>query len=118
GLGFEGANEAGDSLGSAVALGVIVGSGGAALDELDDGAADNGGVGEFADRAKVFRSGDTEADGNGQLGELAQPLREQGGVSRELVARAGNAGARNRIHESLGGGSDALQSFIGAGGRG
>src|ERR1700742_4164742 len=41
-----------------------------ALDKRDDGAADDGGIGEGGDRAHVFSIGDAEAERDGELREL------------------------------------------------
>ena len=63
------------------------GFGGVGLfDERDDGAADDGGIGELADGADVRGVRDAEADGDGQLGELAQAGDEVGGVGGDVVS--------------------------------
>ena len=56
------------------------------LDERDEGAADDGGVGELADGGDVLGVGDAEADGDGQLRVPAQALDELRGIAGQLSA--------------------------------
>ena len=56
------------------------------LDDGDQRAADDGGVGEFAHRGKVLRVRDAEADRDGQIRISAQALDELFGVGGKETA--------------------------------
>src|SRR5579864_5084005 len=62
-----------------------------ALDERDDGAADDGGVGEVCDGFDVLRCGDAEAECDGERRELLETADELFSVGGELGLRAGDA---------------------------
>ena len=84
-----------------------------ALDECDDGAADDGGIGEVRDRFNVLRCRDAEAEGDGELRELLEATNELFGVGGEFGLRAGNADARDGVDEAAGVLGDGAEAFVG-----
>ena len=95
--------------------------GGGGLDELDQGTADDGGVGKLSNGGDVFRGGDAEAESDGEverLGEGAQAVDELLGVAGDLLLGAGDADAGDGIDEAAAGRGDGLEALVGAGGRG
>src|SRR6185437_5512704 len=71
-----------------------------ALDERDDGAADDGCIGKVGDSAHVLGVGDAKAERDGELRELLEAAHELFRVCGELGLRAGDADARDGVDEA------------------
>ena len=84
---------------------------------LNDCTADDKGIGIGKDFPRLLRGADAEAQSDRQRAEASNALDEQTGIVTELLARAGDAGARNRIDKASGMSADDLEPLVGAGGR-
>src|SRR5260370_17984803 len=86
-------------------------SSGILFDDVDDGAANDRALGEFADRCELLRRRDSETDGNGKVGEAADALDESLGVAGHLLARAGEPTAGVRVNKPGGNLWHSLQTL-------
>ena len=76
--------------------------GGAVLfQQLDDGRANDGTIGDACHLRGLLRGGDAEADGAGRLGVFPHHLHDGGKVGLDLTAGAGDAEAGHDIQKSL-----------------
>ncbi len=70
------------------------------LQMTHEGAADDDAVGDFAQRADVFRPADAEADAQRHLGLLTQPGKLIEQFRRHALAFAGDAGDADAVEEA------------------
>jgi len=76
------------------------GAGGGRVDHaLDDGAADDGAVGNVGQCGKMVRLGDAKADADGAVGHGSKLAEVFGEIGRQLVAGAGDSGDGEIIDE-------------------
>src|SRR5690348_4864996 len=86
------------------------------FNDRNNRAADRRRIGKLAHRLKLLRTGDAEADGDGQLAELLDAANQFSGVCGQLFLLTGDSGSGNRIDKALGKLGDRLESSIRAGG--
>lgn len=70
------------------------------LQQLDDGRADDGTIGDACHLCGLLRGGDAKADGAGRLGVLPHHLYNGGKVGFDLTAGAGDAKAGHDIQKA------------------
>lgn len=74
------------------------------IDGIDQRAADDNPVGQAADRRRLLRRADAEADGQRRLRPGADAADEAGQVGVELSPRPGDAGDADEVDEAAGAG--------------
>lgn len=70
------------------------------LQQLDDGRADDGTIGDACHLCGLLRGGDAKTDGAGRLGVLPHHLYNGGKVGFDLTAGAGDAKAGHDIQKA------------------
>src|SRR5260370_25703650 len=85
-------------------------SSGILFDDVDDRAANDRALGEFADRCELLRRRDSETDGNGKLGEAADALDETLGGGGHLLTRTPDPSAGEPLNKAGWNPCDQLQN--------